>query len=69
MASVHKKCLICVLYKDIAKSSDCLMSNLCWMSDELMGGRKYNGYFISFGFKPEVGGFDSQWVHWNVSFT
>jgi hypothetical protein len=37
MASVHKKCLICVLYKNIAKSSDCLMSNMCWMSDELMG--------------------------------
>jgi len=37
MASLHKKCLICVLYKDIAKSSDCLMSNMCWMSDELMG--------------------------------
>jgi hypothetical protein len=37
MASLHKKGLTCALYKNIAKSSDCLMSNMCWMSDELMG--------------------------------
>jgi len=37
MASVHKDLLICVLCKDTAKSSDCLMSNVWLMGDELIG--------------------------------
>ena len=33
--NTHRNLFIFVLYKD---SSDFLMSNVCWVSDELMGG-------------------------------
>ena len=38
MASVHEDLLICVLYNDTANSSDCLMSNVWLMGEELLGG-------------------------------
>ena len=53
MGSVHKDLLICVLYKHTANSSDGIMSNVWLMGDDLMGGRKYKGCIISFGYKPE----------------
>jgi hypothetical protein len=37
MASIQRGLLICVLYKGNAKSSDFLILNMFWMSDELMG--------------------------------
>jgi hypothetical protein len=62
MASLHKGLRIYVLYKDSANSSDCLVSNVWLMFDELMMGRKCNGCIISFGYKPEGSGFDSRFV-------
>jgi hypothetical protein len=54
------KCfVICVLYKDTANNSDCLMSNVWLMGDELMGGRKSNDCLIPFGYNTERRGFDS----------
>jgi len=47
MASTHKNLFICDLFNDTAKRSDCLMSNMCWMSDKIMGRRKYNCCIIS----------------------
>ena len=69
MAILQKGLLICVLYNDSANSSDCLMSSVWLMGDELMGGRKYNGCVISFGHKPENRGFDFRLCHWNYSVT
>jgi len=48
------------LYNDTANSSDCLMSNVKLISDELVGRRKYIEYIISFGHQPEGRGFDSR---------
>ena len=69
MGSLQKGLLICVLYNDSANSSDCLMVKVWLMGDELMGGRKYNGCVISFGYKIEGKVFDSRWCHWNISVT
>ena len=38
MAGTHKNVLIFVLYKDNDNCLEFLLSNLSWMSDELMGG-------------------------------
>jgi len=51
MARVHKDLLFSVLYNDTPISSDCLMSNVWLMDDDLIGRRKYNGCIISFGYK------------------
>jgi len=40
MDSVHKDLYICALYNDTASSSECLISNVCFMGDELMGGKE-----------------------------
>jgi len=69
MGSLHKHLLICVLYNDTANCSDCLMLNMWWMGEELVGRRKYKGCIILFGYKPESRGFDSRCFHWNVSLT
>ena len=37
MESLHKYLLICDLYNDTAKTSDCLMSNMWLLSDEVKG--------------------------------
>ena len=66
---IYKNLLICVSQNDTANSSDRLMSNVWSMSDELMGGRKYNGSFIPFAYKSEGRGFVSQMFHWNFLFT
>jgi len=47
MAIKHKYLFNFVTYKDNANCSEFLISNVYWMSDELMGGRKYNGCIIS----------------------
>ena len=48
MAIIHKYLFNFVTYKDNANSSEFLISNVYWLSDELMGGRKYNGCIISY---------------------
>jgi len=37
MESLYKYLLICDVYNDTAKRSDCLMSNMWLMSDEVKG--------------------------------
>jgi len=37
MAIIHKNLTICVLHNETANSSDCLMSNVWLMGDELRG--------------------------------
>jgi len=37
--SIHKSLFVFVLYKVKVKRSDWLMTNVCWMSYELMGER------------------------------
>jgi hypothetical protein len=37
MASLHSNLLMCVSHYDTASSSDCLLSNVWLMSDELVG--------------------------------
>ena len=49
MAGTHKNVLIFVLYKDNDNCLEFLLSNLSWMSDELMGGgEEYNNCIISY---------------------
>jgi len=39
------------------------------MGENLIGGKKYNGCIISFGYESENHGFESRWCHWNFLFT
>ena len=52
MSSLHKDSFICVLFNDTDNSSDCLMSNVWLMGDDLMG-EEICGSLIYFGSKPE----------------
>jgi len=67
MARVHNDLLICVLYNDTENSSDCLMSNVWLMGEDLFGGRKYKGCIISLDYKTEICGFDFRWCLWSFS--
>jgi len=69
MASIHSNLHTSGLYNDIVKSSDCLKSNVWLMGENLIGGKKYNGCIISFGYESENHGFESRWCHWNFLFT
>jgi len=45
---MYKNIIYFVLFKDNFNSSEFVISNVFWMSEELMGGRKYNGCNISY---------------------
>jgi hypothetical protein len=64
MASLRNNLLFCDLCNDIANRSEYLISNMWLMGDELIGGgEEIYGCVISFGYEPEVPGFDSRWSH------
>jgi hypothetical protein len=48
MASVHKSLVIFVFYIKAMPKVQIFVPNICWISDEKMGGRKYNCCNISY---------------------
>jgi len=48
MARIHKDLVSFVFYIKAMLKFRFLVPNVCWMSDEIMGGRKYNCCNISY---------------------
>ena len=68
MASLDNNLIFCDFFNDTSKCSDCIMSNVWLMSNQLKGEEIY-GYIISFGYNSEGRKFDSQWCHWKFTLT